>query len=56
MNEQIREKIRETGVKQWQVAKRLGVSESTLIRWLRDDLSQERKTAILNAIEEVRGS
>lgn len=47
----IREKIREAGLFQWQVAQKIGVSEFTLIRWLRSELSEERVNAIYKAIE-----
>ena len=54
MNQEIRDAMRIAGVKQWQVCKALGIGESTLIRWLRDELPPERKAAIMEAIERVR--
>ena len=54
MNQDIRDAIRIAGVKQWQICKVLGIGESTLIRWLRSELSPERKAAILEAIQKVR--
>jgi phage antirepressor YoqD-like protein len=51
MNQEIRNAIKASGVKQWQVAKQCGVTEYTFIRWLRDELSEERKKAIYAAIE-----
>ena len=55
MNQDIKLKIKESGLKQWQVAQKCGVVESTFIRWLRSELSAERKDAIFNAIEELKG-
>ena len=53
MNAEIRAAIKAAGLYQWQVAKACGVNEYTLIRWLRDELSDERKKAIYKAIEEL---
>ena len=51
MNTEIRKAIKAAGLFQWQVAKACGISEVTLIRWLRDELSEERRKAIFSAIE-----
>lgn len=51
MNEEIREKIDAAGLYQYEVAELCGIGESTLIRWLRKELSAERKAKILSAIE-----
>jgi len=55
MNQEIRDAIRIKGVKQWEVCKAMGVSESTFIRWLRSELPEEKKTEILEAVEKARG-
>ena len=55
MNQEIKKAIREAGLKQWQVAKACGVVESTFIRWLRDDLTAERREQIMNAIATLKG-
>jgi len=51
MNQEIRQAIKVAGLKQWQVAKACGVNEYTFIRWLRDELSEERRNAIFKAID-----
>lgn len=51
MNQEIKTAIKAAGVKQWQVAKACGISEFTLVRWLRDELTDERRKAIFSAIE-----
>lgn len=38
----------------WQVAMKLGIHEATLIKRFRIQLSEERKTEVLSAIEEIR--
>lgn len=47
--------IRESGVKQWQVAAAMGVSEATMVRWLRTELPKEKETAIKVAIDRIKG-
>lgn len=41
------------GVRQYEVARALGVSEYTLSRWLHTDLSPERKETILETIRRI---
>ena len=50
-NQTIREAAKRKGVKHWQIAEHLGISEPTIVRWLRVPLSPERKKAIMEAIE-----
>lgn len=54
MNQEIRQAIRAAGLKQWQVAKKCGVTEFTFIRWLRDELPEARRAAIFGAIEALQ--
>ena len=50
-NNEIREVIKERGIKHWQLARILGISENTLVRWLRVPLTNERKKIIINALD-----
>lgn len=52
-NQTVREAAKRKGVKHWQIAAYLGISEPTIMRWLRIPLSPEREKAILEAIEEI---
>lgn len=52
-SKELREKMRRHGVKQWEVANALGVSESTLIRWMRGEPSAEHVEMIKEAVEEL---
>ena len=54
MNQEIRTAIKAAGLRQWQVAKACGVVESTFIRWMRDELTDERRKAIFEAIEALK--
>lgn len=51
MNQEIKQAIKAAGLKQWQVAQQCGVAEFTFTRWLRYELSEERRNAIFAAIE-----
>lgn len=53
MNKKIKEEIRKAGLFQYQIANKMGVSEQTLIRWLRFDISDETAAAIRRAIDEL---
>ena len=50
-NQNIREAARRKGVKHWQIAAYLGISEPTIMRWLRVPLSPEREKIVMEAIE-----
>lgn len=54
-NLDIRMAIREKRLHHYEVAARIGISEYTLCRWLREDLTEERKDSILKAISEIIG-
>lgn len=52
-NKKVREAAKVNGVKHWQIAAKLGISEQTIMRWLRMPLSHEKELAILKAIEVI---
>ena len=52
-NLEIRMKIREKRLCHYEVASAIGVSEYTFCRWLRDELSEEKKNIVLRAIESI---
>ena len=52
-SKELREQMRRHGLKQWEVAAKLGVGENTLIRWLRGEPSEEHARMIGEAIEEL---
>lgn len=51
-NSKVRIKMLESGVKQWEVANMLGISESVFSRKLRNELSEEEQDKIVNLIEQ----
>ena len=53
-NEEIRKLIKEDCLKHWKLAERLGISESTMVRKLRKELSTEEKEKIIREIEKYK--
>ena len=54
-NLNIRQKIKEAGLKQWEVAEAYGISEGNFSRLMRRELSPERRQRVLDVIERLRG-
>lgn len=54
-NEGIRQAASEAGVKLWQIAEGLGITDATFSRRLRRELPQEEKQKILKIIEHLKG-
>lgn len=49
-NLEIRAMAKNAGVKLWQIAEHCGISEPTIVRWLRVPLSPERRQMVVDAI------
>lgn len=52
-NEMIRKRIRDAGLKHWQVAEAVGVDPGTLCIWLRKELSGDRLRRVQTAIDKL---
>lgn len=50
-NSALRLKMKRGGIYYWMLADELGVAESTLIRWLRTDLTGDRKKQVNDAVD-----
>ena len=53
-NQKIRDMAKAENVTLWRIALQIGVSEPTLIRWLRVPLSEDREQRIYAAIAELK--
>ncbi|MFI3684248.1 hypothetical protein VBH15_04745 [Vagococcus fluvialis] len=53
-NEEIRMSIAINRFKNWEVAQKIGISDSRFSVWLRTPLNDEREKRVLNAIEELK--
>lgn len=52
-NQKVRDAAKAAGVKQWEIAVHLGISEPTIVRWMRMPMPADREKAILQAIAEL---
>ena len=52
-NKIIRDELKARSVRHWELAHELGISEQTLVRWLRFEMSDDRQLDMLMKIEEV---
>ena len=46
----VRDEQKARGVRHWELARALGVSEQTLVRWLRFELSEDKQMDMLEKI------
>lgn len=53
MNEGIKRYAREMRVPLWEIASKLGISESTMTRLLRQEVPEEKATEIRDIINEI---
>lgn len=54
-NQDLRKLIREKNIYLWQVADEIGIAESTLLRWLRYPLDDEKRKLFLEAVKRIEG-
>lgn len=52
-NQDIKDAIKKSSAKKWQVANALGVAESTFNTWLHKELTPEKKQKIMAAISKI---
>lgn len=55
-NSDVREAIHKSRLHQYEIAAFMGISEYTLVRWLRTELPPDKQAAILEAIEKLKHS
>lgn len=53
-NIDVKRAIKESRIMQYEIAAQIGVSECTLCRWFRKELTAEQKALILSAIETIK--
>lgn len=53
-NMQIRNECKRLGIPLWMLAQKAGISEQTLIRWLREELTVERSRQLSRIIDDYR--
>ena len=49
-NKDLRDEMRIANVRQWELADAIGVSEMTMVKWLRKELDAEKKALVREGI------
>lgn len=52
-NQKVRDTAKAAGIKHWEIANYMGISEPTLVRWLRTPMPDGREKTVLRAIAEL---
>lgn len=52
-NKDLRDEMRIANVRQWEVAEAIGISEMTMVKWLRRELDDSKKALIREGISKV---
>jgi len=52
-NKDVQINILSSGLMKWQIAEAIGIADTTFSKWLRKELSEDKKTLILAAIEKL---
>lgn len=52
-NIEVRKRVKDSGVRYWEIAEHMNISAETLCRWLRREFDEERKQSVLKAIDEI---
>lgn len=53
-NKEIRELLKKEHIYIWQIANKLSIHETTLVKRFRIELSEKHKTEVLSAVEEIK--
>lgn len=53
LNSEIKQQIKESNIRMWEVAEHLGVSDMTLQRWLRSERNTSHQYEIVKAFNEL---
>lgn len=54
-NQELRKAMKDKGMKFWQLADLVGVTETTLVKWFRHDLPEVKSKAIKHYIDQFQG-
>lgn len=49
-NKDLRDEMRIANIRQWEVADAIGISEMTMVKWLRKELGAEKKALVREGI------
>ena len=52
-NKDLRDEMRSANVRQWEVAEAIGISEMTMVKWLRRELDDSKKALVREGISKA---
>ena len=52
-NKDLRDEMRIANVRQWEVAEAIGISEMTMVKWLRRELDDSKKVLVREGISKA---
>ena len=52
-NKDLRDEMRISNVRQWEVAEAIGISEMTMVKWLRRELDDSKKALVREGISKA---
>ena len=52
-NQDLRDEMRIANVRQWEVAEAIGISEMTMVKWLRRELDDSKKALVREGISKA---
>lgn len=52
-NNEIRDEAKHNGIKLWELAGEIGVADTTFSRWLRVELTEQRKENVRSAMKRI---
>ncbi len=55
-NAEIKDKIKRSRIYQYEIAAKMGITEYTLCKWFREELTEEKQNQILSAIKEIQSN
>ena len=53
-NKEIEYLLKKKNIYKWQIAKKIGIHETSFVRWFREPLSQVQIQQVLHAIDEIQ--
>lgn len=53
-NEQIKKMLNENSIYMWQVAKVLGIHDTTFSKWFREPLTKDQQMQVSSAVENIK--
>ena len=54
LNAEVKKEIKKNGFTLWQIAEQIGVSETSVIRWLRSERDCRNQQKVMNALNELK--